>query len=131
MDGVVAAARRRASRRVELEEVDGLADVGVGFGPVLADFVGEPGAELEFALADDVGGVEQQGDARSTEVAAPGLEARKRGLHRLLSVLRAGLLVNADDLRGAAGLREMILPSVLRRWPPMMRSYSWPSWPAT
>ncbi len=39
---------------VELEEVDGLGDVGVGLGPVLADFVGEPGAELELALADDV-----------------------------------------------------------------------------
>ena len=45
---------------VELEEVDGLAHVGVGLGPVLADFVGEPGAELELALADDVGGAEQQ-----------------------------------------------------------------------
>ena len=30
---------------VELEEVDGLAYVGVGLGPVLADLVGEPGAE--------------------------------------------------------------------------------------
>ena len=48
---------------VELEEVDGLAYVGVGLGPVFADLEGEPGAELEFALADEVGGAEEQGGA--------------------------------------------------------------------
>ena len=36
-----------------------LADVGVGLGPVLADFEGEPGAEVEVALADEVGGAER------------------------------------------------------------------------
>src|SRR5258708_11893429 len=43
---------------VELEEVDGLAHVGVGLGPVLAYLEGEPGAELEAAFANEGGGGE-------------------------------------------------------------------------
>ena len=54
--GVVAAARREGFAGVELEEVDGLADVGVGLGPVLADLEDEPGAEIELALADELRG---------------------------------------------------------------------------
>jgi len=48
---------------VELQEVDALAYVGVGFGPVLADFEGEPGAEVEVAVADELGAAEEELDA--------------------------------------------------------------------
>ena len=37
---------------VELKEVNGLAYVGVGLGPVLANLKCEPGAEVEVALAN-------------------------------------------------------------------------------
>ncbi len=48
---------------VELEKVDGLADIGVGFGPVFANFIGEPGHEFELALTDDSGSAKEQRDA--------------------------------------------------------------------
>ena len=41
------------------KEINGFAHVGVGFCPVLADLIGEPGAELEVTLADDLGRVEE------------------------------------------------------------------------
>ena len=70
--GGVVEAQRFAG--VELEEVDGLAYVGVGFGPVLADLVGEPRAELEFALANECCGAEEQRGALLRRGSAPGLE---------------------------------------------------------
>ena len=45
---------------VELEEVDGLCDIGIGFCPVLSDLVSEPGAELELAITNDGRGAQQQ-----------------------------------------------------------------------
>ena len=47
LDGRGGCVQAQGLAGVELEEVDGLAYVGVGFGPVLADFEGQPGAELE------------------------------------------------------------------------------------
>ena len=49
--------------RVELHEVDALAHVGVGLSPILADLVGEPCAELELALLDELRHAQQQADA--------------------------------------------------------------------
>ena len=40
--------------RIELEEIDGLGHIGVGFRPVLADFISEPCAELELTGANDL-----------------------------------------------------------------------------
>src|SRR5208282_4173991 len=46
---------------VKLKKINGFANVGVGLSPVLPDFIGEPGEELELAGTDDVGGGEEEG----------------------------------------------------------------------
>ena len=61
---------------VVFAKVDGLGDVGVGFRPVLADFENQPGAELEFAFAQQIGNVEQQAGTLFDRSAAPVLERR-------------------------------------------------------
>jgi len=63
---------------VEFAEVDGLGDIGVGFAPVLADLEDEPGAELEAALANYVGDVEDETGALFGRTAAPG-RGKQRG----------------------------------------------------
>jgi len=102
-----------------------------GLCPVLAHLEGEPGAEFELARADDAGHIDKQGDSFRSRCPAPGLEGVKRGLHCLFCVLCVGLLMNADDLGGARGIYGVDFASVLMRWPPMVRSYSRPSWLAT
>ena len=97
---------REAQRlaRVELAEVDGLGDIGIGLGPVLADFKNQPGAEFEFALAHYVAHVEEQAGALFKRRPAPTGKGCERRLHGRLDVLLAGLLVNADQLRGLGGI---------------------------
>ena len=63
LDGRAGGGQAQRLAGVELEEIDGLADIGVGLGPVLADFVGEPGHEFELAPADDFGSAKEQRDA--------------------------------------------------------------------
>jgi hypothetical protein len=90
--------------RVELQEVDGLADVGVCLSPVLADFAGEPRAEFELAQADETGSAKEQGSALLRGGAAP---RRKRSLcrsHCQLDVALVGALVDADHLGGPGGI---------------------------
>ncbi len=94
---------------VELKEIDGLGDIRIGFGPVFADFVGEPGGELELAVADDGGRVEKQRNPCIDRGPAPGLESLKSGGHGLLSVLGSRFLVHADDLGGAGGVQRVDL----------------------
>ena len=88
--------------RVELAEVDGLGDVGVGLGPVLADFEDQPRHVFHLALAHQVADAEQQAGALFDRGAAPGFEGLQRGLHGGLNVLFAGFLMDADDLRWLA-----------------------------
>ena len=45
---------------VELAEVDGLGNIGIGLAPVFADFENEPGHVIHFALAEKIGDAEQQ-----------------------------------------------------------------------
>ena len=86
---------RQAQRlaRVVFAEVDGLGDVGVGFGPVLADFENQPGAEFELALAQQIAHAEEQAGALFDRSPAPAGKGFERRLHRGLDVLLAGLLV--------------------------------------
>jgi len=72
---------------VELEEVDGSRHIGISFRPVLSDLVGEPGAELELAIADDGRGAQQQRSALLRQDELPGLECLERGGNGLLRVL--------------------------------------------
>ena len=87
---------------VELAEIDGLGDIGVGLAPVLADFKNQPRHVFHFALAHQVGGAEQQAGALFDRSVVPGLEGFERGLHGRLDVLFAGLLMDSDNLRRAA-----------------------------
>ena len=92
-------ASRSASRRVVLTEVDGFGDIGVGLRPVLADFEDHPRAEFEFALAQQVGDVEQQAGAFLDRGALPVLKGTQSGLHGRFHVFFACFLVNADNFR--------------------------------
>src|SRR5882672_9768335 len=48
---------------VELAEIDGLGDVSVGLGPVLADFEDQPCHVLHLALAQQAAGAEEEAGA--------------------------------------------------------------------
>ena len=89
---------------VELEEVDALADVGVGFSEVLTDFEDEPGAEFELALTNEVCGVEEEGSASGGGDAAPGGEGGGGCSDGGGDVGFVCTLVDADNLRGARGV---------------------------
>ncbi len=89
---------------VELEEVDGFAHVSIGLGPVFADFVGEPGHELELAPANRLRGPKQQRDARFDRGLAPGIEGVQRGSHGSIYLCRAGHLMHTDNLRRPRGI---------------------------
>jgi hypothetical protein len=105
---------------VELQEVDGLADVRVCLSPVLADFAGEPRAEFEFAQADEAGSAKEQGSAFLHRLAAPGRECRLRDLHRRFHVALIGALVDADHFRGAGWVDgDDLRVGLASRLPPM------------
>jgi hypothetical protein len=91
----------------ELEEVDRLGDIGVGFTPVLADFKNQPGHVIHFALAHEVGGAEQQTGALFDRGVFPGLEGFEGRLHRGFHMLFAGLLVDSHDLRWTRGIQRL------------------------
>ena len=86
---------------IKLKKINRFTHVGIGFSPVLADFIGEPCAKLEFAPADDLGRVEKQGNPLLCRYPAPKLKSAKRSLHGFLGVFDAGFLVDAYDLGGA------------------------------
>ena len=90
--------------RVKFKKINGFAHVGVGLGPVLAYFIGEPGAKLELALPDDFGCVEEEGNSCFYRDSGPELEGVEGCLHGLLGVFGAGFLVDSDDLGGAGGV---------------------------
>ena len=90
--------------RVELAEVDGLGNVGVGLEPVLGDFEHQPRHEFEFALAHHIGDPEQERRALFDRRAAPVGEGLQRGLYGGFDVLLAGLLVDADHFRRLGGI---------------------------
>ena len=94
---------------VELAEVDGLRDVGVGLAPVLADLEDQPSHVVHFALAHQVGGAEQQAGALFDGSAAPGFEGSERRGHGRLDVLFAGFLMDADHLRRAGRVQRLDL----------------------
>ncbi len=94
---------------VELAEVDGLGNVGVGLGPVLADFENQPSHEFHFALAHEIADAEDQSGPFFDGGAAPGFEGFERGLHRRLDVVFAGFLVDADNLRGLRRVQRLDL----------------------
>ena len=72
---------------IELAEVDGLGNVGVGLGPVLADFEHQPRHVFHLALAHQVADAEHQTGALFDRSAAPGFESAERGLHGGLDVV--------------------------------------------
>ena len=90
--------------RVELAEIDGLGNVGIGLEPVLRNFEHQPGHEFELALAHHIGDAEQERGALLDRSAAPVGERLRRGLHGGLDVLIAGFLVNADHFRRLGGI---------------------------
>ena len=81
LDGRLRLGEAQHLARVELAEVDGLGDVGVGLNPVLTDFEDEPGHEFHFALAHEVADAKDEAGALFHGGAAPGLEGFERGFH--------------------------------------------------
>src|SRR6185437_5046833 len=89
---------------VELEEVDALANVGVGLGPVLADLEDEPGTEVEVALADELRGADEDSYTVGGRKAGPGRERGRGGVDGALDLGGAGGVVSADDLGRTGGV---------------------------
>ena len=85
--------------RIELAEVDGLADIGIGLGPVLAHLENHPCGPFELALADGLGYPQQQLRALFDRSLPPALEGAQGGFHRQRNLFGAGLLEDADHLR--------------------------------
>ncbi len=83
---------------VELAEIDCFGDVGVGLGPGLADFVDEPGIELQTALAEDLGGAEKDLGALGGGHALPDLEGAMGLLDGAIGQLDGGLLEDTHHL---------------------------------
>ena len=101
LDGRGGSGKPKRLAGVELQEVDGLADIGVRLTGVLSDLVGEPGVELELAAANDLGDIQQERNARLDRGARPRFEGRECRVDGKLRVLGSGLLVDADNLGGA------------------------------
>ena len=99
--------------RVELAEVNGLGDVGVGLGPVLADFEDQPCHVFHLALPHQVADAKDEAGALLDRSAAPGLESLERGLHGRLDVLFAGLLMEPDNLRWLRRVQRLDLVGCL------------------
>ena len=80
LDGRGGGGQAQSFAGIELKEIDGFAHVGVGLGPVLAHLIGEPGAELELAPADDLGRAQEQGNPVLDGSPAPGFKGPERRL---------------------------------------------------
>ncbi len=93
--------RSKAQRlaRVEVEKVDGLAHFGICLGPILANFVGQPCAEIESALPDQIGRVQKQRRALFDGGNAPAFISIECSLHGELGMLQPCLLMHSDHLR--------------------------------
>src|SRR5215469_3022712 len=85
---------------IELAEVEGLGNVGVGLGPVLRHFEDQPGHEFHFALTEEIGRTKQQARAFLGGSVAPRFKGLESGVHRRLNVLPSGLLMDTDDFGG-------------------------------
>ena len=91
---------------IKFQEVDGFADVGVGFAEIFRDFKDQPCAKFKAALRNNFGGAEEYGGALFPWSDTPGGEGFQRGLHGGFDVLGFGFLVDADNfgrLRGIYG----------------------------
>ncbi len=95
--------------RVVLREVDGFGGVGVGLGPVLADFVRHPCAELKLAVADGLRHLEHELGALFPTGAAPRLERLLCRFHCRLDVLFTGFLEDANNLAGIRRIERLDL----------------------
>ena len=73
--------------RVELEEVDRLGDIAVGFGPALADFVDQQRVVIEAPLAQQLRRSEEILRALGQRQMLPGFERARRRLDRLARLL--------------------------------------------
>ena len=99
LDGRLRLRKTQRLARVELAEVDGLGNVGIGLGPVLADLENQPRHKFHLALAHQISNVEQQPGALFDRSAAPRFEGGERGLHGRFYVIFVRLLMDADNLR--------------------------------
>ena len=86
--------------RVELAEVDGLGDVGIGLKPVLRNFKDQPGHEFQLALAHQIAHAKQQRRALFGGSVSPAFEGLRSGIDGGLNVLLAGFLMDADHFGG-------------------------------
>ena len=102
---------RQAQRltRIELQKVDGLGHIGIGLNPVLAHLVGQPGAELKFALANQLRRLQQQRRALFHRHVLPGRKRFQRRLHRPFGVFQPSLLVHAHHLRRPRRIQRLDL----------------------
>ena len=112
-------------------EVDGLGDIGVGLGPVLADFEDQPRAEFELALAQQIANAEEQAGALFDRRLAPARKASSAACMAGSTCSLPAFWCSPTTCEGFAGLMDLILSLVWIRLPPMIKSYSRPSWPRT
>src|SRR3984957_10303097 len=113
LDGRLRLRKAKRLASVELAEIDGLGNIGVGLSPVLADFKHQPRHEFHLALAHEITDAEHQAGALFHRGTAPRFECLERGGHRWLYVLLAGLLMGADNLRRFRWIQRLDLVGFL------------------
>ncbi len=91
---------------VELAEVDGLAGVGFGFVPVLADFEDQPRVEFEFTFPQDLEEAVDQAGAVLRGRVLPEFECVESRVDGGLDVLFGRFLMEADEFGGAGGVER-------------------------
>ena len=93
--------------RVELEEVDRLGGIRIGFRPRLADFVNHHSREFVLPLPQQRGCLEKDSGAGADRLPFPRLERLCRSLDRLLDVRFRSLLERSDDLVLVRGVQRV------------------------
>ena len=91
---------------IVFHEIDRLGCIGIGFGPVLAGFLNQPGRILEFAPAQNRRRLEQQTGPHFRRHMFPTGKSVLRRFDRLVGQFGVGPGHRADDFREAGGVHR-------------------------
>ena len=90
--------------RIELEEVDRLGGVAIGFGPGFRDFINHPGRQFVFARAHQFGNAKEQLCAFFRRNAFPRLKSLAGTFDGAIGQFLRRFVKASDDLRATGGI---------------------------